>query len=613
MNWTRPRAVWAVFGLCLLVLVVVMGWMTHRTLGLEEERRLAEADRDLHERIRLALWRMDSAANALVFAESARAPHQFKAFHATDQAYTNTYQLVKKGQILAPSPLLSSVPEYASLYFQVDGEGTFTSPQVPLGNSRDLAEQNYMSSEAIEAAAALLGATSEHLSEETLSTLAAGVTAPMPSGPFDPTWTDENSKMAGEFQSRSRTVSQSNLWSNASGAKILTSNKLALEQAASAGVNLTRPDAAKPFRGIWRGGELFLARTAILDGRDVVQGVWLKADVIRKLLLFELRDLLPRSSLSPALDQPSPGRPVDPEALEALARSLVALPFNLEPGESAGAAVSTWSPVKRSLAIAWVCVLAVAAAGGSLIAGIVGLSERRAAFVSAVTHEMRTPLTTFRLYSEMLSDGMVRDPERKSEYLTTLTSEADRLSHLVENVLAYARLEKGRTQTRAESIFLHSLIERVRPRLEQRAAQDDFEFRVEMDRDRDERMSSVRVRLDVTAVEQILFNLVDNACKYGRPSDGARIIHLEADTEGPLALLRIRDHGCGISKSEEKRLFRPFEKSADEAAHTAPGVGLGLALCRKMSRALGGDLRLCEESSEGACFVLSLPASAACS
>ena len=122
---------------------------------------MAEADRDLHERIRLALWRMDSAANALVFAESARPPNQFKAFHATDQAYTNTFQLVKKGQILAPSPLMSSVPDYAKLYFQIDGEGNLSSPQVPQGNSRDLAEQNYMSREAVEEAEALLEANAK--------------------------------------------------------------------------------------------------------------------------------------------------------------------------------------------------------------------------------------------------------------------------------------------------------------------------------------------------------------------------------------------------------------------------------------------------------------------
>ena len=123
---------------------------------------------------------------------------------------------------------------------------------------------------------------------------------------------------------------------------------------------------------------------------------------------------------------------------------------------------------------------------------------------------------------------------------------------------------------------------------------------------------ATRIKVDLTAVEQILFNLVDNACKYARPADDEpRIIHIEAEARetgtGRMAMLRVRDHGRGISKREERRLFRPFEKSATDAAHSAPGVGLGLALCRKLARALGGELHLCRESA-GGCFVLTLPA-----
>ena len=79
-----------------------------------------------------------------------------------------------------------------------------------------------------------------------------------------------------------------------------------------------------------------------------------------------------------------------------------------------------------------------------LLAGVVALSERRAAFVSSVTHELRTPLTTFRMYADMLARGMVPDAERRQQYLETLRTEAERLTHLVENVLSYARLERGR-------------------------------------------------------------------------------------------------------------------------------------------------------------------------
>jgi signal transduction histidine kinase len=250
-------------------------------------------------------------------------------------------------------------------------------------------------------------------------------------------------------------------------------------------------------------------------------------------------------------------------------------------------------------------MLLAALAVAVLLHGAVSLSERRGAFVSAVTHELRTPLTTFKMYSEMLAEGMVQEESRRKQYLGTLCSEANRLSHLVENVLAYARLERGSARTRVEKISLEQLIERVRPRLVQRAEQAGMQW-VE---DLDEKALRICVHVDVAAVEQILFNLVDNACKYGAPSASEKILHLEALPDGKFAILRIRDHGQGISAQGARRLFKPFSKSAHEAAQSAPGVGLGLALCRRLSRSMGGNLSLDQSIRTGACFVLQLPIS----
>jgi K+-sensing histidine kinase KdpD len=127
--------------------------------------------------------------------------------------------------------------------------------------------------------------------------------------------------------------------------------------------------------------------------------------------------------------------------------------------------------------------------------------------------------------------------------------------------------------------------------------------------DSDEAALGTVVHVDASAVEQILFNLVDNACKYAAPTASEKIIHLEALPDGKFAMLRVRDHGQGISAEGAKRLFQPFSKSAHEAALTAPGVGLGLALCRRLSRSMGGDLRLETLAKGGACFVLTLPLS----
>jgi signal transduction histidine kinase len=240
----------------------------------------------------------------------------------------------------------------------------------------------------------------------------------------------------------------------------------------------------------------------------------------------------------------------------------------------------------------------------ALLQGTLALSERRAAFVSAVTHELRTPLTTFKMYAEMLAGGMVREENKRREYLLQMCSEADRLHHLVENVLAYARLERGSARNRVERVTLGELIQRVKPRLEQRAGQASMMIQETAEPG----ALGTFVEVDVSAVEQILFNLVDNACKYAAPFSEDKIIYIEAVSEaGKPALVRVRDSGQGISAETAERLFQPFSKSAQQAAGNVPGVGLGLALCRGLGRSMGGELRLGTGNGKGACFELRLP------
>lgn len=346
---------------------------------------------------------------------------------------------------------------------------------------------------------------------------------------------------------------------------------------------------------VWMGTALVLARRVSVGGRDYVQGCWLDWPVIEKWLVESVNDLLPRADL-----EPSPA-----EGTYEAGRMLAGLPVRLVPGEVTGNPTSRLTPMQLSLVIAWSCLILAAAAVAALLRGALSLSERRGAFVSAVTHELRTPLTTLRMYTEMLAEDMVSSAEKARGYVLTLRQEAERLGRLVENVLAYAGLEARRARGRVETATVGELIERVKDRLLQRAEQSGMKLVVGCEAE----MLSVRARADRSAVEQILFNLVDNACKYAA-SAANREIHLEAGRRGRSVFLRVRDHGPGIAKRDARRLFRPFSKSAWEAAHSASGVGLGLALSRRLARRLGGDLRLDENASEGASFVLTLPASA---
>jgi len=377
----------------------------------------------------------------------------------------------------------------------------------------------------------------------------------------------------------------------------LQARRLAVQQNYAAQHQVAEPAGAAgaplaALSAVWAGDALVLARhvqpptkAAALEG-CVLDWPRLRAD-----LLATIADLLPEATLEPVED----ASPATDQRL------LAAIPARLVPGAVPRLVAPGWSPLRGTLAAAWVAMAVAAAAVGALLASVLALSERRAAFVSSVTHELRTPLTTFRLYSGLLEEGMVPTAEVPT-YHATLRREADRLTHLVENVLAYARLERGRHAARLMPLSVGHLLERATPRPAERAAQAGFEWRLHAD-DATRRLT---VTTDPAAVEQVLFNLVDNACKYARGADPA-VIELVASPHGRCLALAVRDHGPGVAPREAARLFEPFRKSARDAAEAAAGVGLGLALSRRLARQMGGDLVCAPPADGGGRFVLTLP------
>ena len=637
----RPWQIGRVFVACLAVVLAALGWTSHQVLRLDRQATQEEA-------VRLALWRMESALVSLVAQEATRPYFEYSPFYSPDRAYARMYNNeAGKGEVLIPSAILVQSSPYIRLHFQIGPDGALTSPQAPgETGAKGSPALAYTTRDEIEKAEARMAHLKPLLDAAKLAAdlpgpadrplpatvLALGANAQMlnpqalANQAANPNFDAQNPALQQQAQPnqpfQQEAIPQGQAWRNIK--EYQAREQTFQRMASNAGLNTLNPNNDANFnryaalgdvregvmKAVWINGELVLARRVSIGGREYIQGAWLDWPAIRAWLLESVKDLVPQADLAPvrpeAAAERSSRRSGDTRTLMASAdayeepgRLLATLPVRLVPGLVSAEAEEGLSPLRLSLIVAWVCVVLAGAAVAVLLWGTVALSERRAAFVSAVTHELRTPLTTFRMYSEMLAGGMVADEAKRLRYLDTLRRESERLVHLVENVLSYARLERGRARGRSEMVALADLVGRIGPRLAERAQQAGFQVVIENGGD-------ATVRADPSAVEQILFNLVDNACKYAAGA-ADKHIHLVAEAAGGRGVLKVCDHGPGISARDAKRLFRPFSKSARDAANSAPGVGLGLALSRRLARDMGGDLTLVPRPGDGACFALSLP------
>ncbi len=316
----------------------------------------------------------------------------------------------------------------------------------------------------------------------------------------------------------------------------------------------------------WSGDDLVIDRPVTHGGTARTRINW---DQLHRDLRSSIIDLLPAARL----------RPVEPGDSDRLA----SLPVALDAG-SVGAplAPTTW----WMLGGAWTAGLGGLLAVLAAMAAAARLAERRAAFVSAVTHELRTPLTALRLHGDLLADARIaNDPVRRAAPVNAVRDGAARLAHLIDNVLDYARLERRRPPT-PRSVTLDSLLGDLETLLPGIAIPP---------------LPALTVRADPQAVERILANLADNARKYGRPP-----FALTITSTARRVTLALSDHGPGLAPDARARLFTPFARSAEAAAGDAPGVGLGLALCRRLARAQGGDLTVDDGPAGGVRAVLTL-------
>jgi signal transduction histidine kinase len=228
-----------------------------------------------------------------------------------------------------------------------------------------------------------------------------------------------------------------------------------------------------------------------------------------------------------------------------------------------------------------------------LLRSEVELGRRRQDFVSAVTHELKTPLTSIRMYAELLEDRWVADPDKQHEYSATIRRESERLGRLITNVLDFARLERGQRILQRVPLDVAAVTREVLSPQERTAAARGGQLRFSISG------SLGSFSLDRDAFTQILINLVDNALKYGDPTEPIDVGLTRTADE---LRLTVENGGEPISPRERRRIFDDFRRGRGRPTHATRGVGLGLALVRRFARAHGGEARCVEASRPGARF-----------
>lgn len=574
---TRPQTAWWIHGLTSLCAVLILGAMavlTRNVIRGEELRAAMEMQARQTERTRLALWRMDAAAAAWISDEAQRPVPGPAANESAKPEVKLRFDAREDGIIAADNP--DRIPAFRLAFgWQNNADGYRILrgglPEIPLSwNSPPPAP-------ALSAADAAPAAMAEAAPTEAKY---KATPAKKDSERKKQTFPLAKAEIAdNELQNRGRALKQ-----QVDAAQSGYTTNLANNGVTGIGDwSLVRAGLPRPAR---IGGELLLLRNLQWKHpsgalKKSIQGTWIDEPALQTILLREIADLFPEARLLAV-----PENSGDPQ-------SLASFPWKLAVPKAADVGFTLPRSIVITLAAGWCAAVSAIAAAWTLVIGLLRLSERRASFVSAVTHELRTPLTTFQLYSDMLAEGTVKE-EKRPAYFQTLRAEARRLSHLVENVLAFSRIERGSARAAPAVLAARDLLAPMLDRFSARLAEVGMVLRFD-----DSPAWQTMVRADPAATEHILFNLIDNAAKYA--ARGTVVLTAQETDDRHLAI-RLADEGPGIPPSERRKIFRPFHKSAATAAETKPGVGLGLSLSRRLARASRGDL-----TCEGNAFVLILP------
>jgi signal transduction histidine kinase len=232
------------------------------------------------------------------------------------------------------------------------------------------------------------------------------------------------------------------------------------------------------------------------------------------------------------------------------------------------------------------------------------LSEMKNDFVSNVSHELRTPLASIRVFGEFLRLGRVESQDKVKEYGEYIETESRRLTQLINNLLDFASIESGRKIYRLELVDVSELVSETLKTFGVRLRQHGFRVVFEGPSG-----PLPPVRVDPGAIAQSLSNLLDNAVKYSYQTENKEI-RMGLRREGDAIAISIEDHGVGIPRDEQKKIFDRFHRVGTGLVHDVKGSGLGLSIVQHIVQAHGGQVRVESRAGEGSTFTILLPVGA---
>jgi signal transduction histidine kinase len=269
--------------------------------------------------------------------------------------------------------------------------------------------------------------------------------------------------------------------------------------------------------------------------------------------------------------------------------------------------VSRLPPGPGAAVLGWTTLLLAAVFVGGFLAiyrlgmGQIRLARQQQDFVSAVSHELKTPLTSIRMYGEMLREGWA-DDTRRQQYYEYIHDESERLTRLIENVLRLSSITRNGPSFDLRPTTAGELMDQLRSKIASQVERAGFELSFSID----EGVKRAEVMIDEDCFAQILINLVDNAIKFSKKA-GANKVDIGAVIDGRRQLrFSVRDYGPGVPRDQMKKIFRLFYRTESELTRETVGTGIGLAIVHQLATAMSGKVDVVNRDP-GAEFRVSFP------